>query len=250
MNIDYHHASNQHTLKGAVTALPLIFGERLPQSLLDVGCGTGTWIRAALKCGITDVCGIDGVELPGEQLLFPRDNFQRQDLTQSWRLPRRFEAALCLEVAEHIEETYSANLVSALVSHADRVVFSAACPGQTGQHHVNCQWPEYWQRLFNAHGYVCDDSIRWKIWEISTIEPWYRQNIFIAYRASEMAGREPRIAPVIHPQMIPLVAVELCAEAQNQKLKRIEQGSQPLAWYLHIPIKGLWKKFIRISQRS
>ena len=68
--------------------------------------------------------------------------FRVVDLTVPWTLERKFETALCLEVAEHLEETSSSLLIKMLTAHADTIVFSAPCPGQNGQHHVNCQWPE------------------------------------------------------------------------------------------------------------
>jgi len=44
-------AASLHTLQGAAAALSAIFGSGAPKSLLDVGCGTGTWLRAAMDLG-------------------------------------------------------------------------------------------------------------------------------------------------------------------------------------------------------
>src|SRR5262249_12986364 len=189
--INYDHALNKHTLTGARASLPYIFERRCPKSLLDVGCGVGTWVRAAIEYGVSEVWGIDGIQLSDEALLFPAAFFRQQDLTQAWDLSRKFDIALCLEVGEHLAPEAAASLVRCLTAHSDVVAFSGACPGQIGQHHVNCQWPEYWQRLFNAEGYACYDSIRWQIWSIEAIEPWYRQNIFVACRAPNEAGHQP-----------------------------------------------------------
>ena len=105
-----------------------------------------------MDLGITDVTGVDGVEVPADKLEIPASHRRTQDLTRSWNLGRRFDMALCLEVGEHLDELHSGTLVDALVRHSDLIVFSAACPGQSGQHHVNCQWPEYWQAKFNDAG--------------------------------------------------------------------------------------------------
>lgn len=40
------------------------------------------------------------------------------------------------------------------------------------------------------------------IWREKRIEPWYRQNIFSAAYGPTVAGQEPRIASVIHPDML------------------------------------------------
>ncbi len=142
MGVEYNHEQNLHTQEGPRAALPLILEGTKPKSLLDVGCGLGTWMKAALGLGIPEVLGVDGVSLGKDKLLVPAELFRLHDLTKSWSLGRRFEVALCLEVAEHLEAGSAATLIDSLVSHADVIYFSAACPGQPGQHHVNCQWPE------------------------------------------------------------------------------------------------------------
>jgi hypothetical protein len=223
--------------------LPVILEITNAKSLLDVGCGVGFWLKTALNSGISDVFGVDGVAIPSEQLLIPPTLFRQQDFTQPWNLNRRFEAALCLEVAEHLPESSAVVLIDALTSHTDCVIFSAACPGQPGQHHVNCQWPAYWQKLFNDRGYVCTDEVRWRIWDDERIEPWYRQNIFIARRNPEAAGRESRLPAVIHPAINRLIA-----EAQfSENMQFVAQGRLPFFWYFRCPLMALlrktWRKF-------
>ena len=201
MSIDYDHSANLHSLDGPRAALPKLFPVGLPESILDVGCGTGTWLRAAIDSGISDVIGIDGVEIPRDRLLFSSDKFYRRDLGAPVDLGRPFAVTICLEVAEHLDPDSGRILIHTLARHSDVILFSAACPGQSGQHHVNCQWPKYWQALFNSEGYACDDSPRWTIWDEPLIEPWYRQNIFMACR-NPNAGKELRIKSIIHPDML------------------------------------------------
>jgi SAM-dependent methyltransferase len=203
MTVDYDHAKSPHSTRGAAAALAvLLASERRPGSILDVGCGTGTWLRAALDLGIDDVYGVDGQGAAVSKLLFPRERFTLLDLRRRFDLGRRFDLVICLEVAEHLPADAAEPLVESLVMHGDRILFSAACPGQPGQHHINCQWPEWWQDIFNRHGFACADAIRWRMWSSSTIEPWYRQNSFIATRDPATAGREARIKAVVHPDML------------------------------------------------
>lgn len=245
--VDYCHDANQHSLEGARTALPLALCGTTPSSLLDVGCGRGTWLRSAIDLGITDVLGLDGADIPNDQLLFPPNLFRRQDLTAPWSLGRKFDVVLCLEVAEHIPESFSKTFVNNLTEHGDTVMFSAACPGQAGQHHVNLQWPAYWQRLFNNCGFVCDDRVRWEMWDVKTIEPWYRQNMFVARRSAADAGREPRICPVLHPDLIDFVDVN---NWRKGMLQRIESGLMPVKWYANIPFRALNCKLRRLAARA
>ena len=75
--IDYVHAANVHSVEGPRAALNVLFPLLQPASILDVGCGQGTWIKAANELGITDVVGIDGIALPPETLLFSPGNFRQ-----------------------------------------------------------------------------------------------------------------------------------------------------------------------------
>jgi len=237
-SIDYTHSKHRHTLDGPRLALPVMLEMTKAKSLLDVGCGTGTWLKVAQESGIVDVFGVDGIAVTPGNFLVAKTLFRQQDLTQSWNLGRRFEVALCLEVAEHLDEPFAVNLIEALTRHSDTVIFGAACPGQSGQHHVNCQWPAYWQILFNRCGYACADEVRWRIWPDDRIEAWYRQNIFIARRDPSGAGHEPRIQSVVHPGIL---ATMLQDELSNNASK-IAEGSLPFAWYLKVFPKALLKK--------
>jgi hypothetical protein len=167
------------------------------------------------------------------------------DLRDAWSLGRRFHVALCLEVAEHLEESDGERLISALTAHADTIVFSAAAPGQPGQHHVNCQWPEYWQRLFDERGYVCDDSIRWTMWHDPLIEPWYRQNCMICKRDAALAGSEPRIRPVVHPDMLACMCGLSSRVAFHANVRAIQAGTLPARWYVSVPFYALSRKLGR-----
>jgi 2-polyprenyl-3-methyl-5-hydroxy-6-metoxy-1,4-benzoquinol methylase len=163
IHIDYNHAKTPHTVGGATATLSVLMGVSIPASVLDVGCGTGTWLRAATELGVGDGLGIDGVVVPEDALHVPRSHIKVLDLSSPFDLGRRFDMVLCLEVAEHLPESAARGLISSIVLHSDSVLFSAACPGQPGQHHVNCRWPQYWQEQFNSLGFVCNDTARWKI---------------------------------------------------------------------------------------
>jgi len=250
--VEYDHARNRdaHTVTGARTAIRAVFGDQLPQSLLDVGCGWGTWLRAAIDLGVADVLGVDGGAIFREDFLCSYELFHSQDLCQPWDLRRRFDVALCLEVAEHLPSDVAPVLIEAITKHSDVIVFSAAAPGQPGQHHVNCQWPEYWQRIFNEYGYACDDSVRWLIWNNREIEPWYRQNIFVATRSIDLASREERIRPVLHPDMLGEAFLSERAKYKSE----LESGILPVSWYLSLPHRAvsakLKHKLFRVRTRG
>src|SRR2546426_3691918 len=104
-NINYNHSDNFHALEGPRIALAEILAGKKPASILDVGCGICTWLKAALDYGVSDIFGVDGIEIPESQLLIPRAFFMWRDLEKPLSLGRRFDLVLCLEVAEHLSET-------------------------------------------------------------------------------------------------------------------------------------------------
>jgi SAM-dependent methyltransferase len=93
MKIDYDHAKHRQTLDGPIATLQTIFGSNPPKSILDLGCGAGTWMRAALERGVADVVGVDGIEVPEEYLYVPRSFIKAFDLSNPINLGRRFDAS-------------------------------------------------------------------------------------------------------------------------------------------------------------
>jgi SAM-dependent methyltransferase len=245
VKVDYELAANTHTYAGAHAALSILFPDTKPISILDVGCGPGAWLRAGINLGIQDAVGIDGLDLEADQLLVPKAMVLVHDLRKPFDLGRMFDLALCLEVAEHLPVDVAGDLVRSVTRHANLVLFGAACPGQRGQHHINCQWPAYWQSNFNQAGFACDDAARWKIWDDERIEPWHRQNIFWARNDPSVAGREPRIKSIVHPGMIPSVASRFFID---KLMNQIETGSEPISWYLTLSARALKAKLFRHSR--
>lgn len=156
-------------------------------SILDVGCGLGVWLKAWQEHGTENVFGIDGNYIDQEALHISRDHFHVLDLTQPFDLQQRFDLVECLEVAEHIPEKSAASLIFSLTKHSDIILFSAAIPGQGGEHHVNEQPLEYWAALFAEHGYHAFDYPRHKTQGLREIEPWYRYNSMIYANATGSA---------------------------------------------------------------
>lgn len=171
-----------------------------PESVLDVGCGRGTWLAAWDRAGVPDLLGIDGDYVDRTALQIPLDRFTPADLQQSFSLGRKFDLVQSLEVAEHLDEAYADTFVESLARHGEMILFSAAIPGQGGTHHVNEQWPSYWAEKFARAGYTACDVIRPRIWADPRIRVWYRQNILIFTRGRALADAAPRL-DLVHPDM-------------------------------------------------
>jgi len=159
-----------------------VLRELSPASVLDIGCGTGAWLLQYQHSGISNYVGVDGAYVPRNSLLIPAEHFQSQDVAQAFDLGRRFDLVQCLEVGEHLPKASSDALVGNLIRHSDKVLFSASTPGQGGENHINEQTHEFWRLLFAKHGYKPFDLFRPMIAGISTVESWYRRNIFLYVR--------------------------------------------------------------------
>jgi SAM-dependent methyltransferase len=170
-----------------------------PASVLDVGCATGTWLDEWGKAGVSDVVGIDGDYVDQAALHIPAEKFTNVDLAKPFSLGRKFDLVQTLEVAEHLDEASADTFVESLVRHGETVLFSAAIPGQGGDHHVNERWPSYWAEKFAKAGYTLYDIIRPQIWTDRRIVWWYRQNILIFARGRSFDTAETPL-DLVHPE--------------------------------------------------
>ena len=197
----------RQTAEGSAAALlPVVL-------ILDVGCGTGAWLQEARRLGVEDVLGLD--DGGAGSLVIPQDCFMQVDLERPLNVPRRFDLAICMEVAEHLRPARGPALVRELAGVADAVLFSAAIPGQTppgSPEHQNERWQTYWAGLFRDADYEPVDALRPLIWDDRRIAFWYRQNAFVAAAQGNGAGLlagERTIRDVVHPEMWSRVYPEL-----------------------------------------
>ena len=177
----FHRAISESSFNSASRIWPLLIAATgAPASAVDFGCGLGTWLAALRE--LVPQCEVTGVDHPGvtrADLVIAPDRFVSADLQSAIDLKRKFDLCVSVEVAEHLAPEYASEFVRTLVRHSDKVLFSAAMPGQGGHLHLNEQWPSYWIKLFADHGYRCFDFIRPQIWKDASIELWYRQNILL-----------------------------------------------------------------------
>jgi SAM-dependent methyltransferase len=159
--------------------VPIVMERYRPSTVVDVGCGIGTWAVVFEESGCR-VVGIDGGYVSYEQRLI--DNFLEMDLNNPISFPEKFDLAVCLEVAEHLPKSRSEGLVEDLTKLSDRILFSAAIPGQGGTGHINEQPLMFWVKFFYERDYRMRDVLRKDIKDNEKISWWYRQNIVVFER--------------------------------------------------------------------
>jgi len=201
-------------------------------SAVDFGTGRGSWLKAAIDMGVTDVRGYDIPEIPVEQRQFPANRFVAADLGQPLALDRRFDLSISTEVAEHLPKAHAAAFVANVASAADLVLFSAALPYQGGAGHQNENWVEYWVRLFQPLGFDCFDILRMRFWNDASIRSFYRQNLLIfakgdAAETLRAKGHQPSALPpsLVHPEQF----VKSIGRAMPPELARV--GSDVRHYY-------------------
>jgi len=178
----------QGARRSAERILPLVAAPLAPKSVLDVGCGRGLWLAAWTQLGVTDVLGLDGDYLERDRLAIPPAQFRSKDIARPFDLGRRWDLVQCLEVAEHIPPAAGEVLVQNLARHGDRILFSAAVPGQGGHNHINERPLAYWRDLFEQHGYRAFDLVRPRVAADPAIDLWYRFNVLLYVHERALAS--------------------------------------------------------------
>ena len=212
--------------------VPLLIELTGCQSVVDVGCGDGAWLKCFSGLAIGDYLGIDGPHVGQERLKIPKERFVQRNLECPYTPQRRFDLALSLEVAEHLPDSSAEAFIDTLTACADVVVFSAAVPGQGGTNHVNEQPPEYWAGLFATRGYQAVDCIRPIVWNDRSIAVWYRQNTLLYARPewlekherlnSARATTNPQWLNFVHPDLL-AYKQRLLDESESLRVKTLVQ---------------------------
>ena len=195
---DFLSYTHSIATRSATAIVPLLRQALHPGSVLDVGCGPGSWLKVWKTHGTSRVLGVDGDYVDPAGLSIGRSEFRACDLGRSLDLGQRFDLVQSLEVAEHLPGSRAQGFVADLCRHGAIVLFGAAPPGQGGEHHINEQPYEYWRRFFEELGYEPFDYVRPRVALRPQVAPWYRYNTLLyvertAIRSLPESVREARV---------------------------------------------------------
>ena len=229
----FYENRRDHTAYAAQKILAALPAGLRRERIADIGCGTGTWLAAALAMGSTYAFGAEGDWVTPAMLDDPRIDFHPHDLEKPFIGPR-VDLAISLEVAEHLSPERAESFVTDLVALAPAILFSAAIPGQGGVGHRNERWQSYWATLFAGHGYAAFDLVRPAIWTDDAIPAWYRQNtvLYVELSTGKTLGlvpADPLQLDRVHPLFWERANRELRsanAQPESEILKRQAQVMQ------------------------
>ncbi len=199
----FYEEMSKSSSSSARFLVPFLKKHLVFNSVIDIGCGDGQFVSEFIKNGISQVKGVEGDWILGslDQRLNPW--LQIADLTNDLTFDTRFDLAICLEVAEHLDEKYADTFISNLVKASDLIFFSAAIPGQGGTNHVNLQYPDYWAIKFAIHGYYMEWDPRSLLNGKRGVAPWYQQNCLLYRKSTEVSKVMITPRTIIHPDIFP-----------------------------------------------
>jgi SAM-dependent methyltransferase len=179
-------------VRSANQIVPLLSPVLPINSVVDFGCGQGAWLNIWRKSGAR-VMGVDGPYIKAKHLMIDANEFRAADLSRPIDLGRRFDVVQSLEVAEHLPPSHASEFIGTLTAHGPLVMFSAAVPGQGGEHHINEQPIEYWREKFRERRYVAIDCVRPQVIANLEVQHWYRYNILLYAEESYLATLPDRL---------------------------------------------------------
>tara|TARA_R110000868_G_scaffold34967_1_gene125644 strand:+ start:8481 stop:9032 length:552 start_codon:yes stop_codon:yes gene_type:complete len=152
--------------------------------LTDLGAGTGVYVDCIQRHG-WQAQGYDTADpQPKPDLVLQQSLFD---------VDAPANTVLCLEVAEHIDESLSDRVIQAVWHNTlpgGLVIWSAAQPGQGGVGHINCQLPDYWRIRARAQGFVVRNDLEHDLhaWITAGYHMgWFARNRQVWERPNDMA---------------------------------------------------------------
>jgi len=93
-----------------------------PQSVVDVGCGIGEFLKEFQKCGI-DIIGIEGTESVYPHLMISQDKIMIFDITDApICVPEKYDLATCFMVIGRLPQDKWKNAARFLAKLSDTIV--------------------------------------------------------------------------------------------------------------------------------
>jgi cyclopropane fatty-acyl-phospholipid synthase-like methyltransferase len=206
---EFYEGFDKFSLDAARIFLGYLFAVWTPKSVIDVGCGNGTWLAACHENGVKRLVGLEGEWVTQDMMPSPTIELRTTNLRAKF-VAEPHDLTISMEVAEHLPPESSDEFFHSLVQLSDAVLFSAAFAGQPGTDHINTRLHSYWAQKFLDSGYLLFDIFRPHFWSDDRVAPWYRQNAFLYVKPthplhdalvanSHRAAADARFVDCVHP---------------------------------------------------
>ena len=187
---DFFDSNQEEGLSMTIWSVPLFQKIFNFKSLIDVGSATGHYLKTCIDAGVDDVMGLEGSPEAFKKLIVDKKYVIMHDFRDPYTFHRKWDLAISIEVAEHIDGIYADNYVKILTDSSDTVLLTAAPPGQGGTAHVNEQPQEWWIARFSTFGFAYDKATTRQVKEgIEEAEekgfgvaPWLKPNVMVFRR--------------------------------------------------------------------
>jgi cyclopropane fatty-acyl-phospholipid synthase-like methyltransferase len=156
-----------------------------PKSIIDLGCGVGSFLEGAFLAGCRDLLGIEISYTQARKFLVNviEPHIRYGDVTCDLHLDRKFDCCISFEVAEHILPNSSNNFVNNLTKYSNKhIIFTAAPPGRSGTGHIICRDKEFWINLIENRGLKKKKKTMKEIravWKSFNAPPYILHNLMI-----------------------------------------------------------------------
>lgn len=179
----FYEEPHQKKAQSAAIVAEIILRNLTFKNVFDIGCGIGLFISEMAKKGV-EAIGCDYSESAIANSCTNVTIF-KADASKRIVVNRKFDLVICFEVAEHLADKHSNQLVDSCVRHSDSVLFTAAPPGQGGVGHINEQPYEYWIQKFENSGFMHDNELSMKLqseMRTQNVVSWLADNIMFFKR--------------------------------------------------------------------
>jgi glycosyltransferase involved in cell wall biosynthesis len=203
-------------------------------SIIDLGCGIGSFLAGAKAHGVENLCGIEiGYDAAKPHLsaeVADCIKFGNVAEVNSWG---KYDGAVSIEVAEHLLPEQADNFCKNLANNSLRmIVMTAAKPGQEGVYHFNCQPKEYWIRKIEALGFkyrsdLSDRIANGLLRNVPKIPKYIPQNIMVFKIESDQENLKKNLIVDHHSEKNISVSFDLPDNDSSGKHKffqRIREG--------------------------
>jgi len=202
----YHTGSEKkagNSLMSANIILKYLFSFYKPNSIIDIGCGSGEWLTVAKSYGIKYLVGSDINNAYQESLVKQNIQFVQLDFSKSYmNFEGKFGMCFCLYVIEYLPQARTSIFIKTLCNASDIIVFSTAYKMENN----HAKPLSYWAKLFSEQGFECFDIIRPYIWDNEQLDWSYRQGILVFINKtspilnnSNLKRIQKPVIDIIHP---------------------------------------------------